>query len=182
VRVVLVAIAFGCLACHASLSSAPDGGGVHADAPPDVGIPIDAPKVCAGGDGHTSDTTGNCFILFLSPKTWVAANTACMAVPAKLAKITSAAQNTLVAALTHGHATFIGATDTATEGTFLWTDGSALSYNNFRLGVPDNGGGTYQEDCLVIEGNKTPDDTWDDRPCDPSEVPTSGSFAYLCEY
>jgi len=179
VRVVVVALA--CAACHASLSTAPDGGG-HGDAAPDTDSPGDAAKVCAGGDGHATDGSGNCFVLFLGPKTWVDANTACTAMPAKLAKITSAAQNTMIAVLTHGHATFIGATDTATEGTFLWSDGSAVTYNNFRAGVPDNGGGTYQEDCLVIEGNKTPDDTWDDRPCDPSEVPTSGSFAYLCEY
>jgi len=179
VRVVVVALV--CAACHASLSTAPDGG-VHGDAGPDVGTSPDAAKLCAGGDGHATDGSGNCFVLFLAPQTWVDANAACMAVPARLAKITSAAQNAMIAVLTHGHATFIGATDTATEGTFLWSDGTAVTYNNFRTGVPDNGGGSYQEDCLVIEGNKTPDDTWDDRPCDPTEVPTSGSFAYLCEY
>jgi hypothetical protein len=113
----------------------------------------------------------------------VEAKAACEAQPGgKFAKITSAAQNVVIEGLAHGHATFFGATDSATEGTFLWTDGTPLTYNNFRAGVPDNGGNVYQEDCLIIEGNKTPDDTWDDRPCDPSEVPTSGNFAYLCEY
>jgi hypothetical protein len=182
VRACLVAIV-ACAACHATLTPGhgddSDAAVVH-DAPP---IQPDAAKVCSGGDGHASDPMGNCFVFNLAPKTWAAANTACLAMPGKLATITSATQNTMIATLTAGHVTFIGASDTATEGTFLWSDGSALAYNNFRSGVPDNGGGgQYQEDCLVIEGNKTPNDSWDDRPCDPSEVPTSGSFAYLCEY
>jgi len=67
-----------------------------------------------------------------------------------------------------------------TEGTFLWNDSTAVTYNNYRTGVPNNGGGV--EDCLIIEGKKTPDDTWDDRPCDNSVVITSGVFSYLCEY
>jgi len=76
VRAALVAIA--CLAaCHARLSGsgAPDGS-VHGDgATPDQGIPIDAPRVCAGGDGHMTDAMGNCFVFFQTPpKTYVQAS------------------------------------------------------------------------------------------------------------
>jgi hypothetical protein len=180
VRLVVV-IAASAAACNARSSIAVDaapGNDARRDAPasPDA-------RACTGGDGHATDANGNCFVFFLGPKTWVQAKAACEALPASFAKITSAAQNVVIEGLAHGHVAFFGATDSVNEGTFLWTDGSSLTYNNFRAGVPDNGGGgMYQEDCLVIEGNKTPDDTWDDRPCDPSEVPTSGNFAYLCEY
>jgi len=125
---------------------------------------------------------GNCYVFFLGPKTWVEAKDACVAMTAHLARIDSAAQNMVIEGLAHGHVAFIGANDRTTENSFAWTDGTPITYNNFRSGVPDNGSNVYQEDCLVIEGNKTPDDTWDDRPCDPSEVPTSGNFAYLCQY
>jgi hypothetical protein len=177
VRLAVVIAASACSA-HSSITidAAPGGDARRDAAMPDT-------RACTGGDGHATDATGNCFVFFLGPKTWVEGKAACEALPGgKFAKITSAAQNVVIEGLAHGHATFFGATDSATEGTFLWTDGTPLTYNNFRAGVPDNGGNVYQEDCLIIEGNKTPDDTWDDRPCDPSEVPTSGNFAYLCEY
>lgn len=160
----LVGAALALCACQARLSGgAPDA------------------RPCTGGDGHATDGT-SCFVFFLAPKIWVDARTACEALPGHLAIVKNAADNMLVAGLAHGHATFIGATDMVTEGTFLWVDGTPLGYQHFRTGVPDNGGGTYEEDCLVIEGNKTPDDTWDDRPCDPSQVATSGNFPYVCEY
>jgi hypothetical protein len=169
-------------ACNARL------GTVMADAPPvtpDV-RPVDAPAdatPCTGGDGHASDGSGNCFVFFLTPKTWVNAKAACDAMPgAHFAVVTSAAQNAIIAGLAAGHATFLGMTDSVTEGMWVWVDGTPIGYNNWRSGVPDNGGGSYQEDCLVIEGNKTPNDTWDDRPCDPTQVATSGSFPYICEY
>ncbi len=142
---------------------------------------VDAPA-CTGGDAHATDGT-TCFVLFSAPKTWLAAKAACEALPGtSLAKITSAAQNTLVAGLAQGHDTFLGGTDAAMEGTWLWTDGSPFTYTNWRAGEPSNGGPTYVENCLVIEGSKTPDDTWDDRPCDPSQIATSGSFPYVCAY
>ena len=50
--------------------------------------------------------------------------------------------------------TFIGATDRAVEGTFVWDDGTPLSFTNWRAGEPNNGGSgaTYQEDCVIIAG------------------------------
>ena len=124
----------------------------------------------------------NCFIFNLGPSTWDAASAACTAMSTHLAIITTEAQNTLIAGMTQGHDTFLGATDIVMVGTWLWVDGSAMTYNNWRAGEPDNGGGHYSENCLVIEGSKTPNNTWDDRPCDPSQVPTSGSFPFICEF
>lgn len=144
-----------------------------ADASPDA-------RACTGGDAHQSDGT-NCFLLFSATKTWAQAKTACDGLPGHLAKITSAAENTIVAQLSVATDSFIGATDAVTEGTFLWEDGTPLAYTNFRTGEPNNGGGMYQEDCLVMAGKKSVDG-WDDRPCTTGIVAGAGAYPYICEY
>jgi lectin-like protein len=182
-RMRLAVASLALCACHARLSgggNAPDGGPTGDVRPSDSAV--DA-KPCTGGDARTSDGDGNCFVWFLGPKTWVDAKAACEALPGThLATIKNADQNQLIADMIVGYDTFLGGNDRATEGTWVWDDGTPWGgYTNWRSGVPDNGGNVYQEDCLIMEGKKTPDNTWDDRPCDPSEVPTSGSFAYLCK-
>ncbi|HET9987066.1 MAG TPA: C-type lectin domain-containing protein [Kofleriaceae bacterium] len=149
-----------------------DSAHVTPDASPDA-------RACAGGDAHASDGT-NCFLYFATPKTWAQAKAACDALPAHLAKISNAAQNTLVAQLSLNVDSFIGATDAVTEGTFLWEDGTPLAYMNFRTGEPNNGSGQYQEDCLVLAGKKSVDG-WDDRPCSTGIVLGAGSYPYVCE-
>jgi hypothetical protein len=151
-----------------------DSGHVTPDASPDA-------RVCAGGDAHSSDGT-NCFLFFATPKTWAQAKAACDALPAQLAKISNAAQNTIVAQLSLDADSFIGATDAVTEGTFLWEDGTPLTYTHFATGEPNNGSGQYQEDCLVMAGKHTPPDAWDDRPCTTGIVAGAGSYPYVCEY
>lgn len=168
--------ALALLACNAHLGALPDAAAIR-DASRD-GAP------CTGGDTHASDGT-TCFQLFATPKIWLDAKAACESVAGRqFAKILDASQNALVASLAQGHDTFLGGTDAAMEGTWLWADGTPITYTNWRVGEPSNGGagGTYVENCLVIEGSKTPDDTWDDRPCDPSQVATSGSFPFICSY
>jgi hypothetical protein len=39
--------------------------------------------------------------------------------------------------------------------------------------------GMFQEDCIVIQGQLA--GVWDDKPCDSSEVPTSGKYQFVCE-
>ncbi len=85
----------------------------------------------------------------------------------------------MVLGLALGVDAFIGATDVAVENTYVWPDGSALSFTNFRTGEPNNGNGAFEEDCLVIEGARM--GTWDDRPCAPPPVGT-GSYAYVCQF
>ena len=87
----------------------------------------------------------------------------------------------MVAQLSAGIDSFIGATDAVTEGTFLWDDGTALTYTNYRAGEPNNGSGQYEEDCLVLAGKKSVD-MWDDRPCTTAVVAGAGAYSYVCEY
>ena len=182
--VVRYVFVLGLAACNAHLGSdvgpnvigadgnTADSAHVTPDASPDA-------HTCAGGDAHSSDGT-NCFLFFATPKTWAQAKAACDALPAHLAKISNAAQNTLVAQLSLNVDSFIGATDAVTEGTFLWEDGTPLAYMNFRTGEPNNGAGLYQEDCLVMAGKKSVDG-WDDRPCTTGIVAGAGAYPYICE-
>lgn len=157
-----------------AIADAPD----PQDAPADVAI--DA-RPCIGGDAHAMDGT-SCLVFVKAKVDHDTAFAACAAMSAHMVKIENATTNTAVAMLAAGSDTFIGATDTATEGTFVWDDGTPVVYENFRTGEPSNGAGQYQEDCLVIEGSKNPDDTWDDRPCAPVPNVGGGNYAYICQY
>ena len=148
--------------------------------------PIDAAapdaRGCTGGDSHATDSDGNCYLFFAGPKTFAQAKTACVAETAHLVKITSASQNAVVAQLSLGYDSFLGATDAVTEGTFLWQDATPLTFTLYGTGEPNNGSGMYQEDCLVMAGKRTPSDTWDDRPCTTGIVANAGAYSYVCEY
>ena len=149
----------------------------------DAGIdaPVDA-RPCTGGTMAMVGPDGSCFVLVTTPKTYVDAKAGCEAMNAHLAYLKSAAIDTFAESFVGTLDTFVGGSDRVTEGAFAWEDGTPFSFTNWALNEPNNGGGgAYQEDCVVIAGSRVTK-RWDDRPCDPSEVPTSGSFAYLCNY
>ena len=142
---------------------------------------VDA-RPCTGGNSAMAGPDGTCFVLVTTPKTYLEAKASCEAMTAHLAYLKNAALDTFAESFVGNLDTFIGGSDRVTEGTFLWEDGTPFSFTNWHTGEPNNGGGgAYQEDCVVIAGSRV-GKQWDDRPCDPSEVPTSGSFAYLCNY
>jgi len=173
-------------ACGAKLDGPPykaalgDAGGSDDGAGAIVDAPVDA-RPCVGGDAHVSDGT-SCFVFVKTSAHHEDAVASCTAMNAHLAKVETAAQNTMIATLVTGADSFLGASDVVTEGTFVWEDGTPLSFSKFRTGEPSNGQGQYQEDCLVIEGSKTPNDTWDDRPCDPVPNVGGGNYAFVCQY
>jgi hypothetical protein len=144
-----------------------------------VDAPIDA-RPCTGGDGAMMSGT-QCLVVFDTPRTFADAMAQCAAFGSQLLVIRNA-QDDAVARMLAGTADlFMGLSDTATEGTFVWVDGSALVYSNWYLGEPNNGNGNYQEDCGVINGARG--GQWDDRPCAPTpERPMSGQYGYLCQF
>jgi len=150
-----------------------------------VDAPIDA-RACAGGDARAVDpATGTCVVYVATPAPYAAAKAACTAMNAKLGVIKSATTNATVLGLVGTTSALIGATDAATEGTFLWLEDAAdpLSgaYTNWRTGEPNNGGvDGPQEDCVVIEGARA--GTWDDRPCTLNAAMTAGAYPYVCQY
>lgn len=145
-----------------------------------IDAPVDA-RPCMGGTAAAVAPDGSCLVFVMTPVTNVNAKAACTAMNAHLAYLKSATLDAFAEQHIGMTDAWIGATDRTTEKTFLWDDGTALGYTNWGDGEPNNGGDTYQEDCVIIAGSRV-DKGWDDRPCDASEVPTSGNFAYLCQY
>ena len=145
---------------------------------PDAGLEPEVEAApCMEGDHQQSDPGDDtCYMFFKTPATWTAAQAACLGLGATLATVQSDGQQSIVAALSANYSAgspdaWLGATDQAVEGTFLWVDDSALTYSNWRAGEPNNGGANG-EDCVVIEGDN-PAKEWDDRPC-------TIAYPYLC--
>lgn len=147
--------------------------------------PIDA-RLCAGGDARATDATGSCFVYFTGPATYVNAEAACTAFNSKLAVIKNVATNTTVRSLIGQTDAFIGGTDSAAEGSWIWlrnpldTIVVGVTYTNWRSGEPNNGSTNPEgEDCMIIEGDQN--GTWDDRPCAPPPL-GAGAYAYVCQF
>ena len=97
---------------------------------------------------------------------WAAAEAACVARGAHLVTIESAAENAALAAIA-GAAMWIGYSDAATEGAYVWASGKG-SYASWGEGQPDDAGGN--EDCAALGA----DGAWNDLPCDAARP-------FLCE-
>jgi hypothetical protein len=177
-RLALLLAAAGCGA-ELSGGGTPDGRETDAKVWRDAAVSTPDARPCTG----TMAPDGSCLVFVSTPVTYAAAKAACVAMNAHVAYLKSADVDTAAEALVGTANTWIGATDRVTEGTFLWDDGSALTFTNWHTGEPNSGGidATYQEDCAIIAGARV-GKQWDDRPCDASEVAASGMFAYLCQY
>ncbi len=71
----------------------------------------------------------------------------------------------------YGEPFWIGFTDEAYEDEFVWTDGTPVTYTNWRYGEPNNDGSNdLEENCTEIEAAGE----WDDQSCDDLQV-------YACE-
>lgn len=149
----------------------------------------DAARACVEGDLRSVDpTSGTCYwVSYTDKRDWNGAKTACAAAGGHLASLTSVGEatiaHTLAASAYAADNTvpdyWIGATDIATEGTFLWdTTGESLVYTNWRSGEP-NDGGIQGEDCAIIEGDSATQ-TWDDRECS-AQVNANVIYGYVCE-
>eukprot|EP00964_Phaeocystis_antarctica_P054976 scaffold32325_cov65-Phaeocystis_antarctica.AAC.1 len=90
---------------------------------------------------------------------WGDANAACLAAGLQLATVQSAAQNALLVTAAAGNHVWIGGTDAASEGAWVWSPSNTpLSYTNWYPSEPNNSGG---EDCLMGNyGGK-----WNDGTC-----------------
>ena len=91
-----------------------------------------------------------------------------------LANIPSAEVNTFITSLVGGEDAWIGLNDQTTEGTYLWSDGSALgSYNNWKENQPNSDSAVREvQDCVKIEGDNA--GVWDDVIC-------TKSLMFVCE-
>ena len=95
---------------------------------------------------------------------WNEAKTACEAIGAHLAVITSYQENTFL----NKRNGWIGLNDEVKEGTWVWVDGSVLSYKNWDSGQPSNN--NNNQHC----GFRTSNGKWNDFTC-------STPKSYICE-
>jgi hypothetical protein len=185
-RVALLGI-FATLGCDASLGAGNDSqvDAAVSDAPrADVSIRGDASpdaRTCTGGNAAALAPDGSCLVHFTTAVTYANAKASCAGMGWHLAYIKDAALDTFAQNFVGAVDTWIGGTDSVTEGTHRWDDGTAFIFTNWAALEPNNGNGTYQEDCVVIAGARA-GKLWDDRPCNASENVNSGLFAYLCQH
>jgi hypothetical protein len=104
------------------------------------------------------------YLLCSSIRTWPQANAACEAMGMDLVSIEAEEENTAVAGLVEGYL-WLGLHDQEEEGTFIWSDGTPVSYTNWWSGEPNDYGG---EDCASTNYGAT--GYWNDFPCDSTLV------------
>lgn len=143
---------------------------------------------CLGlGDDYYNDPSGRCYYIETTPADYTVAQAACAANGGNLATISSAAEQSAVQAAFSGQGElFIGGSDSASEGNWVWGPGDLESqvfwqgldtgsspnglYTNWQTGQPNNAG----QDCLSLHTNTA--GTWYDTGC---VVGTIGG--YMCE-
>lgn len=177
----LIAVVAG--ACGVTIEGGAGSQDANKTGPPLDDAAIDAPidaRPCTGGDARMMSPSGACFLLFTGPATYAVASAACTAQGAHLAVAPTAQDaQTLTALVGPTGVAFIGFTDQAVEGSFVWVDGTPRQYTNWYTGEPNDGSGNYPEDCAVVAGIRN--GQWDDRPCAPVAGVGGGSYAYLCQ-
>ncbi len=129
--------------------------------PPGCDIAAIDAAMSAGGYNYLNVQNQPCSRYFFnnSPTSnWATAEQQANAVGGHLVSINDAAENAalLTAAQTQGFtgAIWIGFTDAANEGTFVWSNGSANTYSNWNSGEPSNSGGfpcNTDEDGTILQ-------------------------------
>lgn len=153
--------------------SAPDAGITG----PDAGEAPDASPGCSAGDVQFVDPdTGVCYLLFLDELDWFEARDACASLGADthlvtLRTISEHVDVTLE--LAAGIEVWLGASDVASEGSFVWVTGEPVTLAFWAEGEPNNGG-MNGEDCAILIGFGERAGNWDDRGC-------GSARPYVCE-
>jgi hypothetical protein len=135
---------------------------------------------CDDGDGCTTDKCaltcdgtvygGSCYKGLYANLTWTTAEQACVAWGGHLASIGSAGENDAVFGAAKGECggfkAFIGLSESAVEGAFAWTDGSAFGYSNWQTGQPTNGtcgDGSDEDVGEMYFATKSSNEQWNDQ-------------------
>jgi hypothetical protein len=109
---------------------------------------------------------GHCYSIVSGYKNWDDANKECAGKKAHLVSITSGDENKFVHEVLIGKQQFdprtywIGLTDTATEGTFVWSTNEPLTYKNWDNNEPNDF--LNNEDCASLGTNNG---KWNDERC-----------------
>ncbi|XP_029622374.1 C-type lectin domain family 4 member E-like [Salmo trutta] len=114
------------------------------------------------------------YFLSTEKKTWEESRQDCLERGADLVIINSKEEQTFLFTI-HLRA-WIGLTDSVTEGTWTWVDGTTLTTGYWGTRQPDDGGlFSWQEDCVEIYcGQDDPVKTWNDFKCGTNHI-------WICE-
>ena len=115
----------------------------------------------------------------ISKNSWTGSEAEAQSMGGHLATVDDAAENAFLveAFVMGGHISdplWIGYTDAANEGSFVWASGSTSTFTNGQPGEPNNFGGSENYTALnwhYAYGNTSDHGTWND-------VPDAGSFGF----
>jgi hypothetical protein len=154
-----------------------------------------APEICDAASNDCKGSVDSCpagctpfrdthkYVLCSFGQTFASAEQSCTMLGYHLARVDSDTETNLLrnhASAVGLTAVWLGGSDAASEGTWVWEDGTQFwqgaangmavggLYTNWIANQPDNSGGT--ENCLQFHPNMG----WNDTTC-------SSSFAYICE-
>ncbi|CAM9994962.1 unnamed protein product, partial [Heterosigma akashiwo] len=130
--------------------------------------PTTAPTMPFEGCVTGTEIDGACYYYNEDSLSRDDAQTACEALGGMLASIDSSDVDSEVLDLTGGMTVWIGLNDESTEGTYMWADGTSVSYTNWNSGEPNDYGDS--EDCVEM----TSSGGWNDNSC-------SNTQASVCE-
>ena len=91
---------------------------------------------------------------------WTEAEIHCQGEGGHLASVHSAEENNFLSGLDPNEL-WLGGTDSTSEGTWTWSDGTILSFTGWKSGQPDDMGGN--QDCLYTNNHGA--GAWDDLSC-----------------
>lgn len=119
---------------------------------------------------------GHAYLFCAALQTWTAARDACSALHYHLVTIDSQAENDFIFSTARNQLTFdkwfIGFNDQDTEDTWVWVDGSPVTYTNWRPDDYEEPNGGSGENCAEMGWYS--DATWDDYNCNTTRQ-------YVCE-
>jgi len=124
-----------------------------------------SPSACESG---FTQSGGKCYKYFPGPVNYLGALLGCCSMGAVLASVNSQADQDIVFSLAGSTGAWLGLSDFLDEGKFSWTDGSDVSFTNWRPGQPNNN--NINQHCLWLRT----DSFWDDVTCKRQE-------AYVCQ-
>ena len=115
---------------------------------------------------------GYCYRKVSPCNSWSNSQSQCAILGANLPSVHSQEENVFVQSLHGGESGWLGLSDINTEGTFVWSDGSRLSFNFWATRQPNN---FHNEDCVHTLGSlKNHEYKWNDVNC-------SSCHTYSCK-
>jgi len=130
-----------------------------------TGGPASAPEGCAEEPSVCADDwdlfDSNCYKLIEEDLDWEGARAKCEESGAQLASIHSSAENNFVFNMIGNGWSWLGGNDI--DGTYMWTDGTAWSYDNWGPGQPDIDA-VDPEHCVTI-GQLNEREKWNNDGC-----------------